>query len=100
MARFCVVTETYHVSPACNPSFVQQRLLNLLLDEAIAQAEADIRNSPINVYRLGKAKRAAVEKAKKSVYISFLHKSPFQQLNWRILQCFCKFCIISKFHLI
>lgn len=37
--------------------------LNLLLDEAIAQLEADIRNSPLTAYRLGKAKRAAVEKA-------------------------------------
>lgn len=45
----------------------QYDILNLLLDEAIAQAEADIRNSPLNVYRLGKAKRAEVEKAKKSV---------------------------------
>jgi hypothetical protein len=25
MARFCVVTETYHVSAARNPSFMQQR---------------------------------------------------------------------------
>lgn len=31
--------------------------LNLLLDEAIAQAEADIRNSPLTAYRLGKMKR-------------------------------------------
>ncbi len=30
--------------------------LNLILDEAIALAEADIRNSPLNKYRLGKAK--------------------------------------------
>lgn len=35
--------------------------LNLLLDEAIAQVEADIRNSPLTAYRLGKA-RVAVEK--------------------------------------
>lgn len=33
--------------------------LNLLLDEAIAQAEADIRNSPLTAYRLGKVKRVA-----------------------------------------
>ncbi len=31
--------------------------LNLLADEAIAQAEADIRNSPLTAYRLGRAKR-------------------------------------------
>ncbi len=31
--------------------------LNLLLDEAIAQAEADIRNSPLTAYRLGRAQR-------------------------------------------
>ncbi|MGK7874249.1 MAG: hypothetical protein AB4426_13330 [Xenococcaceae cyanobacterium] len=31
--------------------------LNMTLDEAIAQAEADIRNSPINVYRREKAKK-------------------------------------------
>jgi len=31
--------------------------LNLLADEAIAQAETDIRNSPLTAYRLGKAKR-------------------------------------------
>lgn len=31
--------------------------LNLLLDEAIAQAEADIRNSPITAYRLGRPKQ-------------------------------------------
>lgn len=30
--------------------------LNLILDEAIALAEADIRNSPLNKYRLEKAK--------------------------------------------
>lgn len=30
--------------------------LNLLLDKAIAQAEEDIRNSPLTAYRLGKAK--------------------------------------------
>ncbi|WP_009634397.1 hypothetical protein [Synechocystis sp. PCC 7509] len=30
--------------------------LNLILDEAIALAEADIRNSPLNAYRLRKAK--------------------------------------------
>jgi len=31
--------------------------LNLLADEAIAQAETDIRSSPLTAYRLGKAKR-------------------------------------------
>lgn len=31
--------------------------LNLLLDDAIAQAEADIRNSSLTAYRLGKMKR-------------------------------------------
>ena len=41
----------------------QYDILNLLLDEAIAQAEADIRNSPLTAYRLGKAKRVIVEKA-------------------------------------
>jgi hypothetical protein len=35
----------------------QYDALNLILDEAIALAEADIRNSPLNVYRLEKAKR-------------------------------------------
>ncbi len=30
--------------------------LNLLLDKAISRAEADIRNSPLNVYRLRKVK--------------------------------------------
>lgn len=35
--------------------------LNLLLDQAIAQAEADIRNSPLTAYRLGKAKRKVSE---------------------------------------
>jgi hypothetical protein len=30
--------------------------LNLLLDEAIAQAEADIRNSPLTGYRMGRTK--------------------------------------------
>jgi hypothetical protein len=33
--------------------------LNLMLDEAIFLAEADIRNSPLNVYRLRKAKLGA-----------------------------------------
>lgn len=41
----------------------QYDILNLLLDEAIAQAEADIRNSPLTAYRLGKAKRMIVEKS-------------------------------------
>lgn len=35
--------------------------LNLLLDEAIAQVEADIRNSPLNAYRLGKIKSVKPE---------------------------------------
>lgn len=35
--------------------------LNHLLDEAIASAEADIRSSPLNAYRLRKAKQAAAE---------------------------------------
>lgn len=34
----------------------QYDALNLVLDEAIALAEADIRNSPLNVYRLKRAK--------------------------------------------
>ena len=39
--------------------------LNLILDEAIALAEADIRNSPLNAYRLRKAKqRVALESGK------------------------------------
>jgi hypothetical protein len=36
------------------------------LDEAIAQAEADIRNSSLTAYRLGKAKRVVEEGAKES----------------------------------
>jgi hypothetical protein len=39
--------------------------LNLLLDEAIFLAEADIRNSPLNVYRLEKAKLGAVSETSK-----------------------------------
>jgi len=39
--------------------------LNLLLDEAIALVEADIRNSPLNVYRLEKAKLGAVSESSK-----------------------------------
>lgn len=39
--------------------------LNLLLDEAIALVEADIRNSPLNVYRLKKAKLGAVSENSK-----------------------------------
>ncbi len=35
----------------------QYDALNLLLDEAMASAEAEIRNSPLTVYPLGKAKR-------------------------------------------
>lgn len=38
--------------------------LNLLLDEAIALAEADIRNSPLNAYRLGKIKSPKPENSK------------------------------------
>lgn len=37
--------------------------LNLLLDKAIAQAEADIRNSPSGAYRLRKAARSAAKKS-------------------------------------
>ena len=40
--------------------------LNLLLDEAIAQVEADIRNSPLTAYRLGKARLVVEEGAEKS----------------------------------
>ena len=54
----------------------QYDILNLLLDEAIAQAEADIRNSPINVYRLGKAKRLQIEEAKKSSLIPSQNSTP------------------------
>lgn len=39
----------------------QYDALNLLLDEAIAQVEADIRNSPLNAYRLGKIKSVKPE---------------------------------------
>lgn len=40
--------------------------LNLILDEAIALVEADIRNSPLNKYRLEKAKQGfALENGKK-----------------------------------
>ncbi len=40
--------------------------LNLILDEAIALAEADIRKSPVNAYRLRKAKQGvALENSKK-----------------------------------
>jgi len=34
--------------------------LNFALDEMIAQIEADIRNSPLTAYRLGKVKSAAL----------------------------------------
>ncbi len=37
----------------------QYDALNMLLDQAIAQAESDIRNSPLTAYRLGKAKPQA-----------------------------------------
>ena len=40
--------------------------LNLLLDEAIAQVEADIRNSPLNAYRSGKARVAVQEGVKET----------------------------------
>lgn len=40
--------------------------LNLILDEAIALAEADIRNSPLNVYRLRKAKQSVALKSSKT----------------------------------
>ena len=39
--------------------------LNLLLDEAIFLVEADIRNSPLNVYRLKKAKLGTVLESSK-----------------------------------
>jgi len=42
----------------------QYDILNLMLDEAIALAEADIRNSPLNAYRLGKIKSSAPENSK------------------------------------
>lgn len=42
----------------------QYDALNLLLDEAIALAEADIRNSPLNAYRLGKIKSVKPESNK------------------------------------
>ncbi|MCL1470777.1 hypothetical protein [Argonema antarcticum] len=35
--------------------------LNLLLDKAIAQAEEDIRHSPLTAYRLGKANRVTAQ---------------------------------------
>lgn len=41
--------------------------LNLLLDEAIAQVEADIRNSPLTGYRLGKSRVAVEEGAKEKI---------------------------------
>ena len=44
----------------------QYDALNLLLDEAIASAEADIRNSPLTAYRLGKAKKVVSEGVKES----------------------------------
>lgn len=40
--------------------------LNLILDEAIALAEADIRNSPLNKYRLRKAKQSIGSKSSKT----------------------------------
>jgi hypothetical protein len=39
--------------------------LNLLLDEAMASAEADIRNSPLTAYRLGKAKKVVSDESVK-----------------------------------
>ncbi len=42
----------------------QYDVLNLMLDEAIAQVEADIRNSPLNAYRLGKIKSVKPESDK------------------------------------
>lgn len=39
--------------------------LNLILDEAIALLETDIRNSPLNVYRLRKAKLGFAQKSRK-----------------------------------
>lgn len=46
--------------------FHQFDALNLLLDEAIAQVEADIRNSPLTAYRLGKARVAVEESVKET----------------------------------
>ncbi len=43
----------------------QYDALNLLLDEAIFLAEADIRSSPLNAYRLRKAKLGAVSESSK-----------------------------------
>ncbi len=43
----------------------QYDALNLILDEAIALAEADIRNSPLNAYRLRKAKLGIAPKNEK-----------------------------------
>lgn len=43
----------------------QYDALNLLLDEAIASAEADIRNSPLTAYRLGKAKKVVSDESVK-----------------------------------
>ncbi len=43
----------------------QYDALNLILDEAIALVETDIRNSPLNTYRLEKAKlTVALESSK------------------------------------
>lgn len=43
----------------------QYDALNLVLDEAIASAEADIRNSPLTAYRLGKAKKVVSDESVK-----------------------------------
>ncbi len=43
----------------------QYDALNLLLDEAIFLAEADIRNNPLNTYRLRKAKLGAISESSK-----------------------------------
>ncbi|HEY9871892.1 MAG TPA: hypothetical protein V6D12_00535 [Candidatus Obscuribacterales bacterium] len=45
----------------------QYDALNMLLDEAIAQAEADIRNSPLTAYRLGKTHRVAAQQQESSL---------------------------------
>ncbi|MFB2938429.1 hypothetical protein ACE1B6_24545 [Aerosakkonemataceae cyanobacterium BLCC-F154] len=39
-----------------DPEMIKRHVLNILLDKAIAQAEEDIRNSPLTAYRLRKAK--------------------------------------------
>lgn len=47
----------------------QYDALNLLLDEAMASAEAEIRNSPLTAYRLGMAKRVPSEEGAKEPHL-------------------------------